>query len=129
MEPVRIICKRSFAVSLNPHDHLDPVWHGDTVDLFQFLIEGDRPMSITVWAAPASRLQSRHVLRFLTESRSPIRAVEVRLFMYNRTPVGSRRWESIGDLAKTAEDISRYIGDSGSPQATIIRDEVTRPPS
>lgn len=86
-------------------------------------------MSITVWAAPASRLQSRHVLRFLKESRSPIRAIEVRLFMYNRTPVGSRRWESIGDLAKTAEDISRYIGDTGSPQATIIRDEVTRPPS
>jgi hypothetical protein len=117
MEPVRIICTRSFAVSVNPHDHLDPVWDGDTVDLFQF----------PVWAAPASRLQSLHVLRFLTESRSPLRAVEVRPFMYNRTPVGSRRWESIGDLAKTAEDISRYIGDSGSPQATIIRDEITRP--
>jgi hypothetical protein len=86
-------------------------------------------MSITVWAAPASRLRSRHVLRFLTDSPSPIRAVEVRLFMYNRTPAGSRRWESIADLAKTAEDISNYIGDSGSPQATLIRDEVTRPSS
>jgi phage terminase large subunit-like protein len=41
----------------------------------------------------------------------------------------SRRWESIADLAKTAEDISNYIGDSDSPQATIIRDEVTRLPS
>jgi hypothetical protein len=41
-------------------------------------------MSITVWAAPVSRLHSRHVLRFLRDSRSPIRAVEVRLFMYNR---------------------------------------------
>jgi hypothetical protein len=28
-------------------------------------------MSITVWAALASRLQSRHVLRFLRESRLP----------------------------------------------------------
>ena len=84
-------------------------------------------MSITVWAAPASRLQSRHVLRFLTDSPSPVRAVEVRLFTYNRASAGSRRWESIGDLAKTAEDISKYIGDSGSSQATIIRDEVTRP--
>jgi hypothetical protein len=37
--------------------------------------------------------------------------------------------ELIVDLAKTAEDISQYIGDSGSPQATIIRDEATRPPS
>jgi hypothetical protein len=34
-------------------------------------------MSTTVWAAPAFRLKSRHVPRFLTESRSPIRAVEV----------------------------------------------------
>jgi hypothetical protein len=90
-------------------------------------------MSTTVWAAPASRLKSRHVLRFLADSRSPIRAVEVKLFssdtLYSRTPIGSRRWESIGDLAKTAEDISKYIGDSGSPLATIITDEVTRSPS
>ena len=90
-------------------------------------------MSITVWAAPAFRLKSRHVLRFLTESRSSIHAVEVRLFssdtLYSRTPTGSRRWESVGDLAKTAEDISKYIGDSGSPLATIITDELTRPPS
>jgi hypothetical protein len=85
-------------------------------------------MSITVWAAPASRLQSRHVLRFLKESRLPIRAVEVRLFMYNRAPAGSRRWEPIGDLARTAEDISQYIVDSGSPQATIIRDEAPQTP-
>jgi hypothetical protein len=37
-------------------------------------------MSITVWAAPASRLQSRHVLRFLTESRSRIRPEPLRHF-------------------------------------------------
>jgi len=86
-------------------------------------------MSITVWAAPASRLQSRYVLRFLRESQSPIRAVEVRLFMYNRKPMGSRRWEPVDDLAKTAEDISKYIDDSGSPQATIIRDEAAKRPS
>jgi hypothetical protein len=79
-------------------------------------------MSTTVWAAPAFRLKSRHVLRFLAEVRSPIRAVEVRL-------LGSRRWEPVGDLARTAEDISKYIGASGSPLATIITDEVTRPPS
>ena len=90
-------------------------------------------MPTTVWAAPAFRLKSRHVLRFLAEAQSPVRAVEVRLFssdtLYSRTLVGSRRWESIGDLARTAEDISTYIGDSGSPLATIITDEVTRPSS
>ena len=90
-------------------------------------------MSTTVWAAPAFRLKSRHVPRFLTESRSPIRALEVRLFssdaLYSRTSVETRRWESVGDLAKAAEDISKYIGDSDSPLATIIRDEITKPPS
>jgi hypothetical protein len=86
-------------------------------------------VSITVLAASASQLQSRHVLRFLKASPLPIRAVEVRLFMYNRALAGSRRWEPLVDLAKTAEDISKYIGDSGSPQATIIRDEVAKPPA
>jgi hypothetical protein len=37
-------------------------------------------MPTTVWAAPAFRLKSRHVLRFLAEAQSPVRAVEVRLF-------------------------------------------------
>jgi hypothetical protein len=86
-------------------------------------------MSTTVWAAPASPLQSHHVLRFLTDSRFPIRAVEVRLFMYNRTPAGSRRWEPVADLAKIAEDISKYVRGSASPQATVIRDEVAKPPA
>jgi hypothetical protein len=90
-------------------------------------------MSTSVWAAPVSRLQSRYVLRFLRESRSLIRAVEVRLFstdtVYDRTPVRSRRWEPIGDLARTAHDISKYIIDSGLPHATIVADELARPPS
>jgi len=43
--------------------------------------------------------------------------------------MGSRRWEPVDDLTKTAEDISRYIDDSGSPQATIIRDYDAKPPS
>ncbi len=61
-------------------------------------------MSITVWAAPASRLQSLHVLRFLTDSRSPIRAVEVRLFMYNRAqPQPSRRRPGASPTGNTAE--------------------------
>ena len=98
-----------------------------------FSFERDMPMSVTVWAVPAFRLKSRHVLRFLAESRSPIHAVEVRLFssdgLYSRTPGQSRRWEPIGDLAKTSEDISKYIGDSNSPAATIMKDEVARPPS
>jgi hypothetical protein len=43
--------------------------------------------------------------------------------LYGHTPIASRRWEPVGDLAKTAEDISEYIGDCGSPQATIVVDE------
>ena len=75
-------------------------------------------MSTTVWAAPAFRLLSRYAPRFLTESRSPIRAVEVRLFssdaLYSRTPVETRCWESVGDLAKTAKTFQ-------STSATAVR--------
>jgi hypothetical protein len=38
--------------------------------------------------------------------------------LHGHTPIASQFWEPIGDLAKTAEDISKYIGDSGSPQPT-----------
>jgi hypothetical protein len=47
--------------------------------------------------------------------------------MHYSTPVGARRWEPVDDLEQTAQDISRYISDSGSPEATIIREEVTKP--
>jgi hypothetical protein len=90
-------------------------------------------MTTTVWATPAFRLKSRHVLQSSRRRGHLILAVEVRLFssdtLYSRTPVESRRWERVGDLAKIAEDISKYIGDSGSPLATIITDEVTSLPS
>ena len=46
--------------------------------------------------------------------------------MYNRTLMGSRRWEPVDDLPKTAEDISKYIGDVVSSQVPIIRDEVIK---
>jgi len=32
----------------------------------------------------------------------------------------TRRWEPGGDLAKTAKEISKYITDSGSAEATIV---------
>ncbi len=37
----------------------------------------------------------------------------------------TRSWESDSDLAKTAKEISKYIADSGSAEATIVAsDEV-----
>jgi hypothetical protein len=37
----------------------------------------------------------------------------------------TRRWEPGSDLAKTAKEISKYIADSGSAEATIVAsDEV-----
>ena len=32
----------------------------------------------------------------------------------------TRRWEAGSDLAKTAKEISKYIADSGSAEATIV---------
>jgi hypothetical protein len=43
-------------------------------------------MSITVWAAPASRLQSRYILRFLRDSRLPIRASRSGSSCHDRQP-------------------------------------------
>jgi hypothetical protein len=53
----------------------------------------------------------------------------VRLFkkdaLYKRTPVASRRWEPSADLARTAEEISKYINENGPVEATLVAaDEV-----
>jgi hypothetical protein len=58
-----------------------------------------------------------------------VRAVEVRLFkndaLFKRTPVGSRRWEPSSDLAKTAQEIAKYIAENGPVEATLVAaDEV-----
>jgi hypothetical protein len=34
--------------------------------------------------------------------------------------VDRRRWEPCGDLPETAKEISEFITDSGSPEATIV---------
>jgi hypothetical protein len=61
-------------------------------------------MSITVWAAPAFRLKSRHVLRFLTESRSPIRAVEAA-----NSVVRDVLWvHARSQIARTPTDFERF---------------------
>jgi hypothetical protein len=53
-----------------------------------------------------------------------VRVVEVRLFrkdpLFARRPVYMRRWEPGKALAATAKEISKYIADSGSVDATIV---------
>jgi hypothetical protein len=53
-----------------------------------------------------------------------VRVVEVRLFktgrLFDRVPVDRRRWEPCGDLPKTAREISDFITDGGSAEATIV---------
>jgi hypothetical protein len=83
----------------------------------------------TVWAVPASAIHRRNILGFLRDARCSVRAVEVWLFkkdwLYKGTPVASRRWETSIDLARTAEEISKYINDNGSVEATLVAaDEV-----
>jgi hypothetical protein len=84
-------------------------------------------MSSTVWAVPASvgiRPRETHIFRFLNNARCSVRLVEVRLFrigrLFERVPMDTRRWEPGSDLAKTAKEISKYIADSGSAEATIV---------
>jgi hypothetical protein len=58
-----------------------------------------------------------------------VRVVEVRLFktsrLVDKVPMDTRRWGPGIDLPKTAREISKYIADSGSAEATIVAsDEV-----
>ena len=89
-------------------------------------------MSSTVWAVPASagiRPRETDIFRFLKDARCSVRVVKVRLFktgrLFDRVPMDKRSWEPGSDLAKTAKEISKYIADSGSAEATIVAsDEV-----
>ena len=92
---------------------------------------GGERMSSTVWAVPATNIWRResHILNFLKDARCSVRVVEVRLFekgrLFDRAPVDRRRWGPGSDLAETAKEISRYIDDGGSVDATIVAsDEV-----
>jgi hypothetical protein len=91
-------------------------------------------MSSTVWAVQAAHIWRRetHIFRFLRDARCAARVVEVRLFktsrLSDRVPIDTRRWEPGSDLAKTAKEISEYIADSGSVDATIVAsDEIPSP--
>jgi hypothetical protein len=67
--------------------------------------------------------RSRH-FRFLKDARCSVRIVEVRLFktgrLSDRVPEDRRRWQPGGDLTETAKEISKYITNSGSAEATIV---------
>ena len=80
----------------------------------------------SVWSIPSSGIRPREVsiYRFLKDARCPVRVVEVRLFrkdpLFGRRPVYTRRWEPGSALAATAKEISKYIADNGSVDATIV---------
>ena len=84
------------------------------------------PMSSTVWAVPAANIWRREadIFRFLKDARCSVRIVEVRLFrtgrLSDRMPEDRRRWQPGGDLTETAKEISKYITNSGSSEATIV---------
>jgi hypothetical protein len=76
----------------------------------------------TVWAVPASRfLQASRILKFLREEQCSRRSAEVRIFKTSRNAqIASRYWEAGADLATVAQEISAYIAEHGSVEATII---------
>jgi hypothetical protein len=81
-------------------------------------------MSSTVWAVPATRVRDTYILRFLKDAKCSVRVVEVRLFktslLIDRVPNDRRRWGPSGDLTQIASEISDFITDSGSSEATIV---------
>ena len=82
-------------------------------------------MSI-VWAVKGEHGFGReaHILRFLKDERCSVRIVEVRVFktsrLSERVPTDIRCWKPGGDLTETAKQISKYIADSGSVDATMV---------
>ena len=80
----------------------------------------------TVWAVKGAHVfgRERHILRFLKDERCSVRIVEVRVFetsrLSDRVPMDVRCWKPGGDLTETAKQISKYIADSGSAEATIV---------
>jgi hypothetical protein len=76
----------------------------------------------TVWAVPASRfLRASRILKFLREERCSNRSLEVRIFKTRpKAQIASRHWEGGSDLATVAQEISTYIAEHGSVEATII---------
>jgi hypothetical protein len=80
----------------------------------------------TVWAVQMAHIWGRekHIFRFLRDERCSVRIVEVRLFktsrISDRVPTDTRRWEPGADLKEIAKEISKYIGGSGSADATIV---------
>ena len=83
-------------------------------------------MSSTAWAVPAANIWRREadIFRFLKDARCSARIVKVRLFrtgrLSDRAPEDRRRWEPGADLQKTAKEISKYISDSASAEATAV---------
>ena len=82
-------------------------------------------MSI-VWAVKKAHVFGReaHILRFLKDERCCVRIVEVRVFktsrLSDRVPMDVRCWKPGGDPTETAKEISKYIADSGSADATLV---------
>jgi hypothetical protein len=75
-----------------------------------------------VWAVPASRfLRASRILKFLREEQCSIVGLEVRIFNATRkAQIASRHWEAGADLDTIAQEISAYIAEQGSVEATII---------
>jgi hypothetical protein len=82
-------------------------------------------MSI-VWAVKGAHVFGReaYILRFLKDERCSVRIVEVRVFktsrLSDRVPMDVRCWKPGGDPTQTAKEISKYIADSGSVDATLV---------
>ena len=80
-------------------------------------------MASALLAASAAQIHELHILRFLKNAGSSIRLIEVRLFgegAFDLTRIQMRRWEPEGDLAKAADEIAKFIIESGCPEVKIF---------
>jgi hypothetical protein len=79
-----------------------------------------------VWIGPASQLSSSQILGLLREERCGVCVIEIKL-LESTGPLSSavatsRRFEIDGNFANVAEEISRYVAESGCREVAVVVD-------
>lgn len=79
-----------------------------------------------VWIGPTSQLSSSQILRLFREERSEACVIEIKLLEsigpLSSAVAASRRFEIDGNFANVAEEIARYVAESGCREVAVVVD-------
>ena len=79
-----------------------------------------------VWIGPTTQLSSSQILRLLREERCELCVIEIKLLEsagpLSSAVAASRRFEIDGNFANVAEEISKYVAESGCREVAVVVD-------